>query len=64
MFLTPDEIVELTGKVRPSAQVRALRTMGVAHRVRPDGTPAVLRTAVDPKRCAESHTAPDWSALA
>lgn len=45
MFLTPDEIQELTGKIKPAAQIRALRAMGIHHHVRPDGKPVVL--AVD-----------------
>lgn len=47
MFLTPDELAELTGKVRGSAQVIALRIMGIEHRVRPDGRVLVLRSHVD-----------------
>lgn len=63
MFLTPDEIAALTGKVRPSAQVRALRAMGIEHRIRPDGSPAVLRAALDPAQRAPREALPDWSAL-
>lgn len=46
-FLEPEEIVDLTGRVRRSAQVRALRSMGIEHRVRPDGSVAILRTHID-----------------
>ena len=42
MFLTPEELVELTGKRQAAAQVRALRFMGLEHRIRPDGSVAVL----------------------
>jgi hypothetical protein len=41
MFLTPADLESLTGYRRPSAQVRALRRMGVEHWVRPDGRPVV-----------------------
>lgn len=44
MVLTPVELAKLTGKVRSDAQVRALRFMGIDHRIRPDGSVAVLRT--------------------
>lgn len=47
LFLQPDELSELTGKVRSSAQVVALRRMGIDHRVRPDGRVLVLRSQVD-----------------
>jgi hypothetical protein len=53
MFLTSDQIFELTGYRRPSAQVRALRRMGVEHWIRPDGRPVVRadwRRAVPARR--------------
>ena len=69
MSLTPDQLRELTVKSRPRAQARALRAMGIEHRVRPDGSLAVSRSHVEgllggaagakvvpPKQ-------PNWSAL-
>lgn len=47
MFLTPDEIKELTGKQRKPAQLRALRFMGIEHRVRPDGALIVSRSHIE-----------------
>ncbi len=47
MFLGNDEIIELTNRQRSAAQVRALRTMGIEHRIRPDGTVAILRAHVE-----------------
>jgi len=47
MVLESDELASLTHKVRASAQVKALRFMGIEHRIRPDGTVAVLRTHVE-----------------
>lgn len=51
LFLTPQEIDELTdrhGKHRRVATQRAaLRAMGIEHRVRPDGSIAVLRAHVE-----------------
>ena len=47
MFLRNDEIVALTNRQRSAAQVRALRTMGIEHRIRPDGTVAILRSHVE-----------------
>lgn len=43
MLLTAREVAELTGRERRPAQCRALDAMGVPYRVRPDGSPAVLR---------------------
>jgi hypothetical protein len=47
MMLSPDELFELTHRTRPSAQMRALRYMGIECRVRPDGSVAVLRLHVE-----------------
>lgn len=45
-FLSDEEVQALTNrKVRPS-QVRALKAMGIEHRVRPDGSVAILRTHI------------------
>lgn len=46
MFLTADEIVELTGKVKPSAQARMLGRLGVAFKLRP-GRVLVLKSEVE-----------------
>ncbi|SDH11724.1 protein of unknown function [Paraburkholderia phenazinium] len=43
MFLTENELAELTGKRRHNAQVKVLRGMGVEHKIRPDGSIVVLR---------------------
>ena len=68
MFLTAEELAELTGRTRRDAQVRMLRAMGITHMVRPDGSVAVMRAHVEqlfgvgaviapPKR----KTSPDFS---
>lgn len=67
LTLSPDELKELTHKARPSAQVRALRAMGIEHKVRPDGSVAVLRSHVDaqmgaPKERRVTDWQPNWSA--
>ena len=46
MFLTSDELFQLTGKRQSAAQVRALRFMGIEHKIRPDGSVAVLEAHV------------------
>lgn len=46
LALTPDELIELTGKRRPTAQARALRSMGIAYIPRPDGTLVVLHATL------------------
>jgi hypothetical protein len=43
LTLTADELRDLTGKQRPSAQARALNAMGIEFKRRADGTVAVDR---------------------
>jgi len=70
LTLTPEELIDLTHRTRPKAQLRALRAMGIEARQRPDGSVAVLRTAVEasmggatPNRNTIRKTEPDWEAL-
>jgi hypothetical protein len=69
MILTPEELAELTRRTRKDAQVRVLRFMGIEHRVRPDGSVAVLRSHVEAVLGGGRYTEmskqhePDWSAV-
>jgi hypothetical protein len=72
MFLTADELIELTGRRRHDAQALALRSMGIEHRLRPDGTVVVLRAHVEQllgvvaarePSSAHGTEEPDWSAM-
>lgn len=47
MFLTPEELVELTHAKRRDTQIRALHMMGIEYKLRPNGTPAVLCSHVE-----------------
>lgn len=70
MFLDRDELIHLTGRTRKDAQVRVLRFMGIEHRLRPDGSVAVLRRhvesllgatdSIDPE---ERRVEPNWAAI-
>jgi hypothetical protein len=69
MFLTAEQVKSLTERIHRSAQVKVLCAMGIEHRVRPDGTVAVLRQHVEQvmgiaaeKRKTKS-TEPNWGAL-
>ncbi len=46
MFLDSTELLELTNRKRASAQARVLRSMGIEHKIRPDGSVAVLRAHI------------------
>lgn len=47
MFLTAEQLRELTKKQRAPAQARVLRDMGIRHGVRPDGSIVVMESAAD-----------------
>ena len=71
MFLSAVELRALTGKERKDAQVRALRAMGIEHRVRPDGHPVVLRSHVETelggqplRRAPKRRVEPNWDGAA
>ena len=67
MFLDDEEVEMLTGKQRRNAQAKVLCFMGIEHKLRPDGSVAVLRSHVE-KLFGENavatvrrKTAPDFS---
>lgn len=69
MFLTQEEIRELTGKRARSAQSLALNHMGLIYKIRPDGSIAVLESHVRKEmggmldfKKQEIHE-PNWAAL-
>ena len=41
--LSEEDIIEVTGKRRPSAQIRVLRQLGFDIKIRPDGKPLLCR---------------------
>jgi hypothetical protein len=60
LWLTHEELYHMTGRKRPSAQIRLLVRQGVAHYVRADGKPAVAREAVTGRL---DRPGPKWEAL-
>lgn len=70
MFLSADEISSMTSRVQHAAQMKVLKSMGIEHRARPDGSLAVLRSHVEqvfgvgaaPKR-KKTPSEPNWGAL-
>ncbi|WP_189459645.1 DUF4224 domain-containing protein [Jeongeupia chitinilytica] len=47
MFLSQPELCELTNRVRRGSQATVLNSLGIEHRVRPDGSVLVLRAHVE-----------------
>lgn len=67
-FLSGEEVASLTGKIQRSAQVRALRSMGIEHRQRPDGSVVVLRSHLEKvlggsTRTHNRNPQPKWDAI-
>ena len=65
LCLTKTEIKELTLKVRYAAQVRVLSEMGIAHTIRPDGSPVVFYSTLSTLAGIPSKKSnqPDFSSL-
>lgn len=69
MFLTADELHELTGRRRPSAQIRWLRDHSWTFVERADGRPAVSRREAERQlesgatRRAPAAVEPDFTVL-
>lgn len=64
MFLSDQQLEELTGKTQHAAQIRALVRMRVPHRVRPDGRPLVLPADLQLQSTAKrKQQEPDYSAI-
>lgn len=71
MFLSPEELVKLTGRKRSASQIPILRTMGIEHLVRPDGAVIVSRSHIEvkldgwnPSVLESGNTQqPDWEAI-
>jgi hypothetical protein len=68
IFLSQDELVELTGRKHRACQARVLRGLGIEHKVRADGRVMVLRQHVKEQfgarrdRTELAEIEPDWSA--
>ena len=63
LWLTPEEVCELTGKQRWAAQCRALARMGVPFRPNGVGRPLVERAAVSTTTKPRPKPKPNWSAI-
>lgn len=68
LFLTPEEIQELTGKEKRNAQIRALNKMGIIHKVRADGSPVVLESHVNKVlggvvQATHKESEPNWGGM-
>ena len=66
LFLTPEELREMTGFCRPSKQIEWLRANGFSFRIAADGHPRVLASHVQRVmggQTVKEGTTPDFSKL-
>ncbi|MFM0210399.1 DUF4224 domain-containing protein [Paraburkholderia sediminicola] len=63
MFLSVDELVELTGRRQRESQAQALRMMGIEHKMRADGRLVVSRRHVEQVLGVASAGAVDVDAM-
>jgi hypothetical protein len=68
-FLSEEEVRDLTNRIPKNAQVRALKSMGIEHRIRPDGSVAILRAHIfkvfdgDQAQAKQIAVQPNWDAM-
>lgn len=60
MFLTKDEVAELTGRKVKAKQIVQLRSMRIVFWINADGVPIVPRTAIEGSRPASVAAEPKW----
>ena len=63
LWMTHDEVCHMTGRERPTAQIRWLERNGVDHFVRADGKPAVPRNVAGRGKGRLDRPGPKWEAL-
>ncbi len=61
MFLTPDELKELTGYRQPSKQVAMLRKQGVPFHVNAAGHPKVARAVLEGGKHSDQKRIATWT---
>lgn len=62
VFLTSEQLLQLTGYRQPAAQIRWLRRQGITHWVRADGHPSVPESALSGDR-TELRARPNFAAI-
>lgn len=60
MFLTAEELAELTGRKIKSKQIEALRRMGLPFHVNAVGKPVVSAAAIEGRKQPVAAAAPVW----
>ncbi len=50
LFLNPKDVIQLTDKKKKSAQIAALRQMGIRFLINPSGRPVVPKSSIDGRK--------------
>lgn len=64
LFLTQEEVAELTGKGRKSLQILQLRLMGIAFYINACGRPIVCRSAIEGRKEEAKVIEKEWTSNA
>ena len=63
-FLTPEEVVVLTGRKQKSAQALELKRMKIQHWINAAGQPIVPRSAIEGRHAAALTVKQEWKPAA
>ena len=63
LWMTHDEVCHMTGRKRPSAQIRVLNRRGVDYELDADDRPVVARDAAKRVKGRLDRPGPKWEAL-
>lgn len=68
MFLSPEDLKQLTGKIRRPSQAAVLNQMGIRFKLRPDGFPIVSISHISKEldgwgESVKKREEPNWNAL-
>jgi hypothetical protein len=70
MFLSEEEIREMTQRIKRSAQAKMLRSLGIVFKIRADGSLLVLRSHVEKEmgdapagKAKQKDYQPNWSGI-
>lgn len=70
LFLSEKEVIALTERRTRPSQTRALKSMGIEHKVRPDGSVAILRAHIikvfdggSETKSKTKQVVPNWDAI-
>ncbi len=64
IFLTPQEVSQLTGREQKSAQILQMKRMKIQHWINAAGQPVVPRSAIEGRNVPATPTKQEWKPAA